>query len=106
MTSAGADKAEDPILPKLGKRELKLDGVMPLLHYLDFELENNKEDRDLTPVEDAKAIAILEALVNKSHRGMLGVEDFCDPQFRDRRTLVQWYRFVHHLATRMSGVPS
>lgn len=91
--------AEAPLLPA-GRRKRKLDSgpVMPLITLLD-SFEPKSKDRELTFAEDALAIFMLRSLVPEDEVEITAcVENFLNPNYRNFRTLTQWYLYTKHLA--------
>ena len=102
MTNAAVESAEDPILPE-GARRLSLEPIRPLLTYLD-RLEQNSKERPLTWVEDTRAVFILKSLIPPEDEDVEEcVKSFCEPKFRRRRTLGQWYLYARHFAKHLAG---
>ncbi len=102
MTNAGVETAEDPILPE-ALRRLPLGPVMPLIKLLD-SFKPNSTERALTWKEDEMAIFVLKSLVPKDSPEVVAcVENFCDPNFRKRRTLAEWYHYVPHFAKHLAS---
>lgn len=103
VTNATVESAEDPILPEGARRRLSLEPIRPLLTYLD-KLEQNCKERPLTWVEDTQAVFILKGLVPADDTDTKEcTESFCEPQFRRRRTLCQWYIYARHFAKHLAG---